>query len=239
LGAWLFTAPVRMGRWLVRWPQAAIVLALLAGMTYVVYDTFRAKSVDELVAQAMLPDRPGHGYQDRQRFRLRQVAWRELRRRGAAAVPRLIEITEQRWSEPTFPTLGMLKVISETPTAYDERCVELLVRLMKERSGTHPRGWESPREHPMSVLGQMGPRARPALPALLEQIDDPDDPAIQSRTQQLAFKMLLKIDPSLASHPTVQQLLDAYASRVENADGERRRYAERTLADLKKSLPQP
>jgi hypothetical protein len=131
----------------------------------------------------------------------------------------------------------MLRVLSETPSAYDERCVELLVRLMKESPGTHPQGWETPREHAISALGEMGPRARGAVPALLEEIDDPDDPAIQPRTQQLAFKMLLEIDPSLATHSTVRQFLDAYTARVENADPEQRRSAERTLVELKKSLP--
>jgi hypothetical protein len=238
LGAWAGSAPVRMARWLVRPPQVAAVLAILAGVGYIVYDSFRAKSVDELVAQAMLPDRPGQGYQDRQRFRLREAAWKELRGRGAPSTPRLIEATEQRWNDPTFDKVRMLQTISETPSSYDRRCTELLVRLIKESPGSHPQGWETGRDIAMYQLAKMGPRARGSVPALLEQIDDPNDAGIQPRTQKLAFQTLLKIDPSLASHPVTLQFLETYAARAEDSDPEQRRAAIRALAELKKSLPQ-
>jgi HEAT repeat protein len=72
------------------------------------------------------------------------------------------------------------------------------------------------REHVVQILGDMGPKAVPAVPALLAKLSD-------SRLQQDVFEVLSKIGP-----PPVEVLLEALRSK----DSLQRSYAVKLLAKV-------
>jgi hypothetical protein len=234
-GAWVFAVPpgdtMRAIQGLFRPPQVVLTAYFLLATGYLLYETWRPKTVDELLVQMTLPDRPFQGYQDRQRFSIRQQARRELMRRGTEAVPRLTELVRSNQQYSSFPTAAALSLICEFETPEG---AAFLVKFARQASRKAPVPQPSHHEIVLRCLETLGPRVRQAIPLLLAEIEAPASsfPAPAARNQQAAFWALLEIDPTLIDHPSLVKFVETYQTQAESGQSIARKHARQFLDEL-------
>ena len=248
LGGLLFAMPASRLRGLLRprtllQPAGAMFFVLVvAGLGYVLYDLFVPKTVDRLLVEMALPDRLFQGHQDLQRFRIRKHAREELQRRGAAALPRLIELVEQNYQYPSFPKRAALDAIARCRTG---EAAAFLAKLAGQASKGRPEPLLSDHEFVLHLLSTMRPQHQQAIAALLAQIAQPATTWETSRpgqwiasphgeAQRAAFWALLQLDPSLAEHPTLRNFIAAYEDQANGSEPVGSGYARRFLDDYRR-----